>query len=243
MRGCGNSPCGACKFLRRKCVKGCVFAPYFSYEQAAAHFAAIHRVFGASNVAKLLAHLPMSDRSQAAVTVSYEAQARLQDPIYGCVSHIFALQQQVVNLQAQLAALKEEAAAHELIIMNSSSGTTTAGNPNHHKPYGESPSNYYCFPQDTVHNWCQDHVEMAQLDTCLNNDNIENMLHSDSRIMISNPNSVKYGNSGLIPEENTDSPREMQLNNRDWPFDQEEDGDHDHDHDLQSLLFRYIQYS
>ncbi|KAH7517352.1 hypothetical protein FEM48_Zijuj09G0054500 [Ziziphus jujuba var. spinosa] len=93
MTGSG-SPCGACKFLRRKCVKGCIFAPYFCHEQGVNHFAAIHKVFGASNVSKLLAHLPVSDRCEAAVTISYEAQARLQDPIYGCVSHIFALQQQ-----------------------------------------------------------------------------------------------------------------------------------------------------
>lgn len=94
MTGSG-SPCGACKFLRRKCVKGCVFAPYFCHDQGAAHFAAIHKIFGASNVSKILAHLPVSDRSEAAVSISYEAQARVQDPIYGCVSHIFALQQQV----------------------------------------------------------------------------------------------------------------------------------------------------
>lgn len=94
MTGSG-SPCGACKFLRRKCVRGCVFAPYFCHEQGASHFAAIHKVFGASNVSKLLAHLPVSERCEAAVTIAYEAQARLQDPIYGCVSHIFALQQQV----------------------------------------------------------------------------------------------------------------------------------------------------
>nr|XP_010904567.1 LOB domain-containing protein CRL1-like [Elaeis guineensis] len=109
MTGFG-SPCGACKFLRRKCVRGCVFAPYFCHEQGAAHFAAIHKVFGASNVSKLLMHLPVNDRSEAAITISYEAQARLQDPIYGCVAHIFALQQQVVNLQAQLASLKAQAA-------------------------------------------------------------------------------------------------------------------------------------
>ncbi|CAA7403331.1 unnamed protein product [Spirodela intermedia] len=109
MTGFG-SPCGACKFLRRKCVRGCVFAPYFCHEQGATHFAAIHKVFGASNVSKLLMHLPLPDRCEAAVTISYEAQARLQDPVYGCVSHIFALQQQVVNLQAQLASLKAQAA-------------------------------------------------------------------------------------------------------------------------------------
>lgn len=76
-------------------MRGCVFAPYFSHEQAAAHFAAVHKVFGASNASKLLMHLPVADRSEAALTISYEAQARLQDPIYGCVAHIFALQQQV----------------------------------------------------------------------------------------------------------------------------------------------------
>lgn len=97
MTGLG-SPCGACKFLRRKCVRGCVFAPFFCHEQGAAHFAAIHKVFGASNFSKLLLHVPVSDRSEAAVTMAYEAQARLQDPVYGCISHIFALQQQVYLL-------------------------------------------------------------------------------------------------------------------------------------------------
>jgi LOB domain-containing protein 29 len=94
MTGFG-SPCGACKFLRRRCARGCVFAPYFCDEQGAAHFAAIHKVFGASNASKLLAHLPLADRPEAAATISYEAQARLRDPTYGCVAHIFALQQQV----------------------------------------------------------------------------------------------------------------------------------------------------
>ncbi|PQQ13690.1 LOB domain-containing protein 29 [Prunus yedoensis var. nudiflora] len=109
MAGSG-SPCGACKFLRRKCVRGCIVAPYFSHEKGATDFSAIHKVFGAKNVLKLLAHLPLSDRCEAAVSISWEAQARLQDPICGCVSQIFALQQQVVNLQAQLAFLKDQAA-------------------------------------------------------------------------------------------------------------------------------------
>lgn len=90
-----SSSCGACKFLRRRCTEECIFAPYFSYEQAANHFAAVHKVFGASNVSKLLSHLPEFSRSDAAITISYEALARMEDPIYGCIAHIFALQQQV----------------------------------------------------------------------------------------------------------------------------------------------------
>lgn len=90
-----GSSCGACKFLRRRCTRECVFAPYFCYEQAASHFEAVHRVFGASNVSKLLLHVPVQSRGEAAITISYEALARKQNPKYGCVAHIFALQQQV----------------------------------------------------------------------------------------------------------------------------------------------------
>ncbi|XP_057500237.1 LOB domain-containing protein 18-like [Actinidia eriantha] len=112
--GGGGGPCGACKFLRRKCVAGCIFAPYFDSEQGAVHFAAVHKVFGASNVSKLLLHIPVHKRLDAVVTICYEAQARLRDPVYGCVAHIFALQQQVVNLQAELSYLQAHLATLEL---------------------------------------------------------------------------------------------------------------------------------
>ncbi|XP_061371062.1 LOB domain-containing protein 19-like [Gastrolobium bilobum] len=97
-----SGPCGACKFLRRKCVKGCIFAPYFDPDQGTAHFAAVHKVFGASNASKLLMRIPVHKRLDAVVTLCYEALARVRDPVYGCVGHIFALQQQVMNLQAEL---------------------------------------------------------------------------------------------------------------------------------------------
>ncbi|MQM02180.1 hypothetical protein Taro_034943 [Colocasia esculenta] len=106
--GGGSGPCGACKFLRRKCVSGCIFAPYFDSEQGATHFAAVHKVFGASNVSKLLLHIPAHKRLDAVVTVCYEAQARLRDPVYGCVAHIIALQRQVVNLQAEISYLRSQ---------------------------------------------------------------------------------------------------------------------------------------
>ncbi|XP_035819870.1 LOB domain-containing protein 16-like [Zea mays] len=108
--GSPGSPCGACKFLRRKCAAECVFAPHFCAEDGAAQFAAIHKVFGASNAAKLLQQVAPADRSEAAATVTYEAQARLRDPIYGCVAHIFALQQQVASLQMQVLQAKAQVA-------------------------------------------------------------------------------------------------------------------------------------
>ncbi|XP_004308845.1 PREDICTED: LOB domain-containing protein 29 [Fragaria vesca subsp. vesca] len=128
MTGLGSS-CGACKFLRRKCTSECVFAPYFCYDQAATHFAAVHKVFGASNVSKLLLHLPVQHRSDAALTMSYEALARMRDPIYGCVSQIFALQQQVAYLQEEIETLLQNQMV-SLVSANSSACGSSEGNSN-----------------------------------------------------------------------------------------------------------------
>ena len=51
--GGGAAPCAACKLLRRRCGEECVFAPYFPADQPH-KFANVHKVFGASNVNKML---------------------------------------------------------------------------------------------------------------------------------------------------------------------------------------------
>ncbi|KAK7270326.1 hypothetical protein RIF29_23387 [Crotalaria pallida] len=226
MAGSG-SPCGACKFLRRKCVRGCVFAPYFCHEQGATHFAAIHKVFGASNVSKLLAHLPVTDRCEAAVTISYEAQARVQDPIYGCVSHIFALQQQVVNLQAQLSYLKEQAAAGPSCL-NASANR----NPNE-KYFDEKPINN-SFPQD-LSSWFQvgnsDQLGPEFLPN-LSNNSYENN-NNCTTLMDINPiiGNIYDQNSGIKEEsssfcsfdESSNSYDMTNTNRREWAFHEVDD--------------------
>ncbi|KAI3414893.1 LOB domain-containing protein [Psidium guajava] len=101
------SPCAACKLLRRRCVQDCVFAPYFPADQPQ-KFAIVHKVFGASNVNKMLQELPEQQRSDAVSSMVYEANARLRDPVYGCVGAISSLQQQVDVLQNQLAQARAE---------------------------------------------------------------------------------------------------------------------------------------
>lgn len=49
----GSSPCASCKLLRRRCAKDCIFAPYFPPDDPH-KFAIVHKVFGASNVSKML---------------------------------------------------------------------------------------------------------------------------------------------------------------------------------------------
>ncbi|XP_020082802.1 LOB domain-containing protein 25-like [Ananas comosus] len=96
-----NSPCAACKFLRRKCMPGCIFAPYFPPEEPQ-KFINVHKVFGASNVTKLLNELLPHQREDAVNSLAYEAEARVKDPVYGCVGAISVLQRQVQRLQKEL---------------------------------------------------------------------------------------------------------------------------------------------
>ncbi|CAK7335864.1 unnamed protein product [Dovyalis caffra] len=101
------SPCAACKLLRRRCAQDCVFAPYFPADEPQ-KFANVHKVFGASNVNKMLQELPVHRRGDAVSSMVYEANARVRDPVYGCVGAISSLQQQIDSLQTQLALAQAE---------------------------------------------------------------------------------------------------------------------------------------
>ncbi|XP_047954798.1 LOB domain-containing protein 12-like [Salvia hispanica] len=103
----GTSPCASCKLLRRRCAKDCVFAPYFPSDDPH-KFAIVHKVFGASNVSKMLQELPVHQRGDAVSSLVYEANARARDPVYGCVGAISYLQSQVSQLQMQLAVAQAE---------------------------------------------------------------------------------------------------------------------------------------
>ncbi|MCO5548144.1 hypothetical protein L7F22_001602 [Adiantum nelumboides] len=102
-----GSPCAACKFLRRKCATECVFAPYFPPEDPQ-KFANVHKLFGASNVSKLLTELPLCVREDTVNSLAYEAHARIRDPVYGCAGAISILQCRVALLQAELIAARSE---------------------------------------------------------------------------------------------------------------------------------------
>ncbi|CAI0429743.1 unnamed protein product [Linum tenue] len=104
-----NSPCAACKFLRRKCTQECIFAPYFPPDQPQ-KFASVHKVFGASNVAKLLKELTAAQREDAVNSLAYEAEERLRDPVYGCVGLISILQHRLKQLHHDLDAARKELA-------------------------------------------------------------------------------------------------------------------------------------
>ncbi|XP_044487328.1 LOB domain-containing protein 15-like [Mangifera indica] len=101
------TPCAACKLLRRRCAEECPFSPYFSPHEPQ-KFASVHKVFGASNVSKMLMEVPESQRADAANSLVFEANLRLRDPVYGCMGAISALQQQIQSLSAELNAVRAE---------------------------------------------------------------------------------------------------------------------------------------
>ncbi|CAK9179132.1 unnamed protein product [Ilex paraguariensis] len=124
------SPCAACKLLRRRCAQDCVFAPYFPADEPQ-KFANVHKVFGASNVNKMLQELPERHRGDAVSSMVYEANARVRDPVYGCVGAISSLQQQIDVLQTQLAIAQAEVV--HLRVRHAASGQaispTSSGSP------------------------------------------------------------------------------------------------------------------
>ncbi|KAI8022950.1 LOB domain-containing protein 33 [Camellia lanceoleosa] len=126
MTGLGSS-CGACKFLRRRSTSECVFAPYFNYNEAAAHFAVVHKVFGASNVSKLLTNLPMNDRREAAITISYGIArsdlwlcfSNVCTPTTGFLCMVASLQEEIETLGIQMANLTVDVSSCGLILSHS----------------------------------------------------------------------------------------------------------------------------
>ncbi|XP_019422455.1 PREDICTED: LOB domain-containing protein 4-like isoform X2 [Lupinus angustifolius] len=126
--GGASSPCAACKLLRRRCSQDCVFAPYFPSHEPH-KFANVHKVFGASNINKMLQELPEHQRGDAVSSMVYEANARVKDPVYGCVGAISSLQQQINVLQTQLAVTQAEV-VHLRVTHNASSSNSESPSSN-----------------------------------------------------------------------------------------------------------------
>ncbi|KAF2296289.1 hypothetical protein GH714_037262 [Hevea brasiliensis] len=119
----------ACKFLKRRCIPNCIFAPYFRSDEPK-KFAKVHKVFGASNVSKILTEVPEEQREDTVNSLAYEAEARLRDPVYGCIGAIALLQRKMVELQFDLSIARARLARYTANyssspILNDRSSMTT----------------------------------------------------------------------------------------------------------------------
>ncbi|XP_004491022.1 LOB domain-containing protein 21 [Cicer arietinum] len=115
-----SSSCAACKFLKRRCIPNCIFAPYFRSDECK-KFAKVHKVFGASNVSKILIEVPEEQREETVNSLAFEADARLRDPVYGCIGAIAILQRKMFELQHDLAIAKDRLAHYSAAASSSNS--------------------------------------------------------------------------------------------------------------------------
>ncbi|XP_043691593.1 protein ASYMMETRIC LEAVES 2-like [Telopea speciosissima] len=93
MASSSNSPRGVCKFLGRECTVDCVFAPYFPPDQPT-KFANVHKVFGASYLANLIADNTPTYKESAVNSVVYEADA------YGSVGIVTYLEHKLNHIRS-----------------------------------------------------------------------------------------------------------------------------------------------
>ncbi|KAL3632004.1 hypothetical protein CASFOL_024988 [Castilleja foliolosa] len=107
--------CAACKYRRRKCTSDCILAPYFPYDRQS-HFLNAYRLFGVSNIVKIVGHLSPTERDLAMHTIIFESNVRFADPVGGCYRIIRELEQQINLAKAEL-----EIVLHHLAICRAAS--------------------------------------------------------------------------------------------------------------------------
>ncbi|CAI9752678.1 unnamed protein product [Fraxinus pennsylvanica] len=99
----GTSPaCAACKYQRRKCSSDCPLAPYFPSNQSKI-FQNVHRLFGVSNITKILGNLDTKEQKEDAMkSIIYESDMRERFPVYGCSVIICQLRLQLQHALEEL---------------------------------------------------------------------------------------------------------------------------------------------
>ncbi|KAL7143687.1 hypothetical protein ABFS83_08G208800 [Erythranthe nasuta] len=80
--GNSTSACASCKHQRKKCTDKCTLAPFFPVEKSR-EFQAVHKVFGVSNITKIITSLKEEDRKIAVDSLVWEALCRYKDPVLG----------------------------------------------------------------------------------------------------------------------------------------------------------------
>ncbi|XP_074289834.1 LOB domain-containing protein 21-like [Silene latifolia] len=153
-----SSSCAACKLLKRRCTPNCIFAPHFRADEPK-KFAKVHKVFGASNVSKILNEVPEEHREDTVNSLTYEAEARLCDPVYGCIGAIALLQRRMVELQHDLALARARLARYTTFPNNNVVSTP---------PFGVHHNNNSGFSGSSV-------INGSVIDGILSSDHVHNV--------------------------------------------------------------------
>lgn len=106
-RPSGSQACAACKYQRRKCAPTCPLAPFFPPDHQK-EFQNAHKLFGVSNLMKIIRNLTPCQKSEAMKSMIYQANARAQDPVGGCYRMIVILSRQLRHAESELALVLQQ---------------------------------------------------------------------------------------------------------------------------------------
>ncbi|KAL2548519.1 LOB domain-containing protein 22-like [Forsythia ovata] len=100
--GAGSSQaCAACKYQRRKCSPSCSLAPYFPADRQK-DFLNTQKLFGVSNIKKILKNVKQNDKETAMKSMIYQANMRAIHPVGGCCHVIRELESHINFYKAEL---------------------------------------------------------------------------------------------------------------------------------------------
>ncbi|CAL5372471.1 unnamed protein product [Camellia sinensis] len=112
LKGGTSQACAACKYQRRKCSSECPLAPYFPPDQPKM-FQNAHRLFGVSNILKILKQLDPSQKREAMSSIIYQSNIRDKYPVHGCCGVIHHLEYQICQGLEELHAVHAQLALYQ----------------------------------------------------------------------------------------------------------------------------------
>lgn len=96
-----NQACASCKHQRKRCDENCEMAPYFPSNRLK-EFRNAHRLFGVSNIQKIIASVEPHLRKDAAESILDEGNYRKFDPINGSLGVVHDLKSRIQFHEKQL---------------------------------------------------------------------------------------------------------------------------------------------
>ncbi|KAJ8750709.1 hypothetical protein K2173_015890 [Erythroxylum novogranatense] len=102
-----NRPCAVCKLQRKRCEETCEMAAYFPGNRFQ-EFQNAHKLFGVGNIMKLMGLVEPNQRTDTAMSLLLEANARAEDPVHGCLGIVQELTAQIELHQRELQLVNQQ---------------------------------------------------------------------------------------------------------------------------------------
>jgi hypothetical protein len=120
----GSQACAACKYQRRRCAPDCPLAPFFPPHQQK-DFLNAHKLFGVSNILKIIKNLNPEEKHIAMSSIIFEANMRANDPVGGCYRILSGLHRQIAHYKAERDLVLQQLAICQATLAGPMAMTTT----------------------------------------------------------------------------------------------------------------------